>query len=58
MIGGNLVTEGVVDSIVESVCQLWLDMQRQVACCKGVVIWTVQLLQHHTLQYHKVNVRL
>ena len=35
MIGGKLVTEGVVDSIVEVVCQLWLYLQRQVACCQG-----------------------
>ena len=28
------------------------------ACCKGVVTWAAQLLQHRTLQHHKVNVHL
>ena len=28
MIGGKLVTEGAVDSIVEVVCQLWLYLQK------------------------------
>ena len=43
---------------MEVVCQLWLYLKRQVACCNRLVTWYLQLLQHRELQHCVANVPL